>query len=66
MLKADLHVHSEYSPDSESALADIVDHCTANGINCVAITDHNEIAGAVELKKIAPFTVIVGEKMARL
>lgn len=63
MLKADLHVHSEYSPDSESSLGDIIDHCTANGINCVAITDHNEIAGAVELKKIAPFNVIVGEEI---
>ncbi|MFC1998438.1 PHP-associated domain-containing protein [Chloroflexota bacterium] len=63
MLKADLHVHSEYSPDSESALADIIDHCRATGINCVAITDHNETAGAVELKKIAPFTVIVGEEI---
>jgi predicted metal-dependent phosphoesterase TrpH len=63
MLKADLHVHSEYSPDSESALADIIDHCKAAGINCVAITDHNETAGAIELKKIAPFTVIVGEEI---
>ncbi|MFC1906092.1 PHP domain-containing protein [Chloroflexota bacterium] len=63
MLKADLHVHSEYSPDSESSLADIIDHCNARGINCIAITDHNETAGAVELKKIAPFTVIIGEEI---
>ena len=63
MLRADLHVHSEYSPDSESSLADIIDHCTTNGINCLAITDHNEIAGAVELKKIAPFIVIIGEEI---
>ena len=63
MLKADLHVHSEYSPDSESSLGDIINHCTAAGINCLAITDHNEIAGAVELKKIAPFTVIIGEEI---
>ena len=63
MLKADLHVHSEYSPDSESSLVDIIEHCTAKGINCIAITDHNEIAGAIELKNIAPFTVIVGEEI---
>ncbi|MFC1979072.1 PHP-associated domain-containing protein [Chloroflexota bacterium] len=63
MLKADLHVHSEYSPDSDSSLGDIINHCTAKGINCIAITDHNEIAGAVELKKTAPFTVIIGEEI---
>ena len=63
MLKADLHVHSEYSPDSESSLADIINYCTANGINCVAITDHNAIDGAVELQKMAAFTVIIGEEI---
>ena len=63
MLKADLHVHSKYSADSKSSLDDIVDHCKANGINCVAITDHNEIAGAVELKKTASFVVIIGEEI---
>jgi len=63
MIKADLHVHSQYSPDSESSLKDIIEHCTVNGINCIAITDHNEIAGAIELNKTAPFAVIIGEEI---
>jgi predicted metal-dependent phosphoesterase TrpH len=40
-----------------------VEHCKANNINCIAITDHNEIAGAFELKKIAPFSVVIGEEI---
>ncbi len=63
MVKADLHVHSEYSPDSSSKLSDIVEHCTSSGINCLAITDHNEIEGAIKLQKMAPFKIIVGEEI---
>jgi len=37
--------------------------CLEKGINCVAVTDHNTIAGALELKRIAPFPVIVGEEV---
>ena len=63
MVKADLHVHSEYSPDSSSKLSDIVEHCTLSGINCLAITDHNAIDGAIKLQKMAPFKVIIGEEI---
>ena len=63
MIKADLHVHSEYSPDSSSRLSDIVEHCNSTGINCLALTDHNAIEGAVKLQQIAPFSVIVGEEI---
>jgi predicted metal-dependent phosphoesterase TrpH len=63
LLKADLHVHTRYSEDSISPPDKIVQHCLKTGINCVAITDHNEISGAFEVKRIAPFKVIVGEEI---
>jgi len=62
-LKADLHVHTRYSEDSISPPEKIVEHCLKVGINCLAITDHNEISGAFEVKRIAPFKVIVGEEI---
>lgn len=63
MLKADLHVHTRYSPDSISSPEQIVQRCLDIGLNCLAITDHNSIAGALETKKIAPFKVIIGEEI---
>lgn len=63
MLKADLHVHTCHSSDSISSPEKIVQRCLEIGINCLAITDHNTISGALEVKQLAPFTVIVGEEM---
>lgn len=63
MLTADLHVHTCFSPDSVSTPEEIVRRCLEIGINCLAVTDHNTISGALEMKRIAPFTVIVGEEM---
>jgi hypothetical protein len=63
LLKADLHVHTRYSEDSLSPPEKIVQHCLKVGINCLAITDHDEISGAFEVKRIAPFKVIVGEEI---
>ena len=63
LLKADLHVHTRYSEDSLSPPEKIVQHCIKRGINCLAITDHNTITGAVEVKHLAPFKVIIGEEI---
>ena len=63
MLKADLHVHTVYSPDSLSSPEAIVQCCLKVGINCLAITDHNSLAGARAVKKIAPFPIIAGEEI---
>jgi len=62
-LKADLHVHTCYSKDSISPPQEIVQHCLETGINCLAITDHDTISGALEVKRIAPFKVIIGEEI---
>lgn len=63
MLKGDFHVHSKFSPDSEASIQSILDKCLKVGINCLAITDHNTIEGALMMSKLAPFKVIVGEEI---
>lgn len=49
--------------DCYTTLEPIIDHCLNTGINCLAISDHNTIAGALKLQKIAPFKVIVAEEI---
>ena len=63
MLKADLHVHSCYSPDSGSSLEAITGRCTEMGINCIALCDHGTVEGALKLGAAAPFRVIVAEEI---
>ena len=63
MLKADLHVHTCYSPDCLTPLEKIVEECVGKGINCLAIADHNTIAGALKLREAAPFRIIVAEEI---
>ncbi|MBE0431443.1 MAG: PHP domain-containing protein [Dehalococcoidia bacterium] len=63
MIRADLHVHTCYSLDCLTPLEQIVERCLQLGLNCVAIADHNTIAGALKLKEIAPFRVIVAEEI---
>jgi len=66
LIRADLHIHTSYSPDSNVSLERLIARCRKVGINCVAITDHNTIAGALEMKRLAPFEVIVGEEIQTL
>ncbi|MBI4294896.1 MAG: PHP domain-containing protein [Chloroflexi bacterium] len=63
MIKADLHVHTAFSGDSANTISGVIARCLDRGINCVAITDHNTIAGALKVQQQAPFTVIVGEEV---
>ena len=63
MIHADLHVHTEYSNDSATTLEQVIEQCLKTGINCVAIADHGTIRGAVKLKSIAPFFVIIAEEI---
>jgi len=63
MLKADLHLHTCFSCDSHTAPLDIVERCLEEGINCLAVTDHGQIEGALAVAELAPFKVIVGEEV---
>jgi predicted metal-dependent phosphoesterase TrpH len=63
LFKADFHIHSRFSGDCSTTLEQIIQTCQKKMINCIALTDHNEVEGALQLKKIAPFYVIVGEEI---
>jgi predicted metal-dependent phosphoesterase TrpH len=49
--------------DCASRLEDIISRCTEKNINCIAVSDHGTIEGAVKLKSIAPFSVIIAEEI---
>ncbi len=63
MLKADLHIHTKYSPDSSVSPKSLVARCAKLGINCIAVTDHDTILGSQAVAKIAPFRVIIGSEI---
>ena len=46
-MKADLHIHTSFS-DGLSSPQDVVNTAIEKGINCICITDHDEIGGALE------------------
>jgi predicted metal-dependent phosphoesterase TrpH len=63
LLKADLHIHTRYSMDCDMQLEEIIARVKKRGLNCIAIADHGTIEGALALKKIAPFKVIIAEEV---
>jgi predicted metal-dependent phosphoesterase TrpH len=63
LIRADLHVHTKYSIDSATTLDQVIERCSTIGIDCVAIADHGTIQGAIKLKSISPFNVIVAEEI---
>jgi predicted metal-dependent phosphoesterase TrpH len=64
MIKVDLHVHTSYSVDGRISPETLVDLSPRRGLGALAITDHNTIARALAVRKIAPFPVIVGEEIS--
>lgn len=62
-IKTDLHMHTNFSPDSVMTPHQLVRRCESVGLNCIAVTDHNTIQGAIEIRNIAPFRVIIGEEI---
>jgi predicted metal-dependent phosphoesterase TrpH len=52
--------------DCTMSLEQIIARCLEVGINCLAVADHNTIAGALKLKEIAPFPIIIGEEILTL
>lgn len=63
MIRADLHIHTCYSIDCFTSLEEIVERCLKISIDCVAVADHNTIEGALKLREMAPFKVIVAEEV---
>jgi predicted metal-dependent phosphoesterase TrpH len=63
MLRADLHLHTRYSFDCTTTPEAVVARCQRVGISCVAVADHGTIEGALRVREIAPFPVVVAEEI---
>ena len=63
MPRADLHIHTRFSHDCATSPEKLVARCLQRGIDCIAVTDHNAIQGALAVRELATFTVIVGEEI---
>jgi predicted metal-dependent phosphoesterase TrpH len=64
-IRLDMHTHCEYSPDSETPVAEQARAITALGLDVVCATDHNTIEGALRLRELADgFRVIIGEEVS--
>jgi predicted metal-dependent phosphoesterase TrpH len=66
MLRVDLHLHSDHSHDGKSSLQQLIDRARECGLDRLALTDHNNVDGALELKRIAPELAIAGEEAKTL
>jgi len=49
--------------DCKTSLDHIIRACQSKKINCIALSDHGSIEGALKIKNIAPFFVIVAEEI---
>lgn len=63
LIKVDLHVHTSCSLDSLIPVDELIETCNHNGIDCVAVTDHDEIECALKLHEKEPTRIIIGEEI---
>jgi predicted metal-dependent phosphoesterase TrpH len=67
LIEVDLHMHTDHSPDCATPVDVLLETARDRGLGAIAITDHNEISGALEARKIAEETggikVIVAEEV---
>ncbi len=52
-MKADLHIHTNYSFDGLSSPLEVVEAAIEKGLDCICITDHGEVEGALEARNYA-------------
>lgn len=61
--KVDLHSHTIYSKDCLTPPAKLIAQARGRGLDKIAVTEHNNVAGARAAKELAPDLVIVGEEI---
>jgi predicted metal-dependent phosphoesterase TrpH/glycosyltransferase involved in cell wall biosynthesis len=61
----DLHMHTDHSPDCATPVDVLISSAERAGLGAIAVTDHNEISGALEARDRADgrVKVIVGEEV---
>jgi predicted metal-dependent phosphoesterase TrpH len=62
-VKADLHAHTHFSRDALTSVETFARRYQQAGIDCVAVSDHNNIDGALAVRESAAFRVIVSEEI---
>jgi predicted metal-dependent phosphoesterase TrpH len=62
-MKADLHAHTHFSYDAVTSVKTFVKRYERAGIDCVAVSDHNNIDGALAVQSDAGFRVIISEEI---
>ncbi len=64
LIDVDLHMHTDHSYDCATPVEVLLAEARGRGLGAIAITDHNEISGALEAREKADgLTVIVGEEV---
>jgi glycosyltransferase involved in cell wall biosynthesis len=64
LIDVDLHMHTDHSYDCATPVEVLLTQARARGLGAIAVTDHNEISGALEARaKANGFKVIVGEEV---
>jgi predicted metal-dependent phosphoesterase TrpH len=63
MWRVDLHSHTIYSKDCLTRPEALIAQARAVGLDKIAVTEHNNVAGARAAKALAPDLVIVGEEI---
>ena len=63
-IHVDLHMHTDHSPDCATPVDTLLDTAKKVGLGAIAITDHNEVSGALEARERADgIKVIVAEEV---
>jgi predicted metal-dependent phosphoesterase TrpH len=67
LIEVDLHMHTDHSGDCATPVDVLLQTARDRGLGAIAITDHNEVSGALEARKIAAemddIKVIVAEEV---
>ncbi len=63
MWKVDLHSHTIFSKDCLTRPEAAIARARSLGLDKLAITEHNNLAGALRAKELAPELIIVGEEI---
>jgi predicted metal-dependent phosphoesterase TrpH len=67
LIEVDLHMHTDHSGDCATPVDVLLQTARDRGLGAIAITDHNEVSGALEARKIAAdmddIEVIVAEEV---
>ena len=53
ILRLDLHNHTSFSADGGLSPAELLDEARSRGLDCIAVTDHNTVRGALSAVEIS-------------